>query len=443
MVTASLSRPRKEEGEETSGCHGIADGTQAGTEKSKENWTKQTSIKAYQQMAEKIYLNLKVQIAVAFLIGANFITNIIEKQIDPAGDRYASLFEAFELGYNILFTIELAVNMFAFWCSRFWNSRWNIFDFVVVSIGIINTARIPLPPSFQMLRMMRAFRVFRLFKRVDSLNKIIVALVRAIPGVVHAFVILTIVMSIYAILAVELFRTAGFDTNGQCRVASSRGTCVGDEYFGNFGRALYTLFQVMTGDSWSEAVARPILENFSSWVLGLGTAIFFVSFMLLNTIVFINVVVAVLLDKFLDDKGCPPPAPLDPELNHLEGLLPDSDDPTLVKRNHDGVSELLIPCEDGSDHSNSQKIQPAEAPKSHTAEPAVAGPLCNSSTCPPDDAASLRTHLAAIEQRLEFINEDVRASRSEMSALRDQLAVVLKAIQPLASLDSQVMASKI
>jgi len=90
-----------------------------------------------------------------------------------------------------------------------------------------------------------------------------------------------------------------------------------------------------------------------------------------------------------------------------------------------------------------KKIQPAEAPKSHTAEPAVAGPLCNSSTCPPDDAASLRTHLAAIEQRLEFINEDVRASRSEMSALRDQLAVVLKAIQPLASLDSQVMASKI
>jgi len=28
----------------------------------------------------------------------------------------------------------------------------------------------------------------------------------------------------------------------------------GYEYFGNFGKALFTMFQVLTGESWSEAI---------------------------------------------------------------------------------------------------------------------------------------------------------------------------------------------
>ena len=40
------------------------------------------------------------------------------------------------------------------------------------------------------LKMMRAFRVFRLFKRIKSLNKVVMALIKAIPGVANAFVIM-------------------------------------------------------------------------------------------------------------------------------------------------------------------------------------------------------------------------------------------------------------
>lgn len=258
----------------------------------------------HQDTVHKIYNGGLVQVAVACLIGANFLTNIVEKELDPAGTKYSSTFAVFELFYNICFTIELAVNMYAHWWKPFWASNWNIFDVVVVTIGIVNTINLPLPPAFSMLRMMRAFRVFRLFKRVRSLNKIIVAIVHAVPGVANAFLILAIVMSIYAILAVEFYLELGADckqVGGDARWLTPRGYCAGFEYFGTFSKSLYSFFQVLTGESWSEAVARPaIFFYYEDPIRAIGGGLFFVSYVLITAFVLTNVVVAVLLDKMVD-----------------------------------------------------------------------------------------------------------------------------------------------
>merc|ERR1719443_220985 len=155
-----------------------------------------------------------------------------------------------------------------------------------------------------MLRMMRAFRVFRLFKRVHSLNKIIVAIVHAIPGVTNAFLILAIVMSIYAILAVEFYYYIGEDCtrpDGDSRFKTPRGFCAGNEYFGTFTKSLYSFFQVLTGESWSEAVARPVIWfYYDDPIRAVGSGLFFVSYVLITAFVLTNVVVAVLLDKMVD-----------------------------------------------------------------------------------------------------------------------------------------------
>eukprot|EP00747_Dinoflagellata_sp_TGD_P147729 gnl/TRDRNA2_/TRDRNA2_176844_c1_seq8.p1 gnl/TRDRNA2_/TRDRNA2_176844_c1~~gnl/TRDRNA2_/TRDRNA2_176844_c1_seq8.p1 ORF type:complete len:470 (+),score=83.85 gnl/TRDRNA2_/TRDRNA2_176844_c1_seq8:60-1469(+) len=275
----------------------------------------QSAFRKSQKKAEALYLHVYVQVFVAGLIAANFLTNMIEKQIDPKGVLYEKEFRYFELGYNVAFTIELILNMYAFWWSRFWRSSWNIFDFVVVSIGIFMSLNLPLPPSLSLLRMMRAFRVFRLFKRVQSLNKIIVALLRAVPGVMNAFLIQAITMCIFSILAVEFYQNIGkvCDADGICGPCSneyitSRGDCIGDEYFGSFLKSLYTFFQVLTGDSWSEAVARPIMWWMDQPVLAFFTAMFFSCYILVAAVVLINVVVAVLLDKMgepLEDEETP------------------------------------------------------------------------------------------------------------------------------------------
>lgn len=250
----------------------------------------------------RFYNSFRFQMFVACLIGANFLTNIVEKEIDPQGIRYTREFLRLEYVYNILFTVELFINLYAHRWTDFWRSGWNVFDVIVVTIGLVNMVNLPLPECFSMLRMIRAFRVFRLFKRVRSLKKIITALAHAVPGVMNAFLLLTIVMCIYAILAVELFINVGKDCHDMDAVMppSYRGNCFGEEYFGSFSKSLYSFFQVLTGESWSEAIARPVLWWHTNPVLSVGSAVFFVSFVLVTAFVLTNVVVAVLLDKMVD-----------------------------------------------------------------------------------------------------------------------------------------------
>lgn len=253
-------------------------------------------------MVAKCYNSFRFQMAVACLIVANFLTNIVEKEIDPHGIKYTNEFLVLEYIYNVLFAVELVINMYAHRLSVFWSSGWNIFDVVVVTIGIVNMVNLPLPSCLNMLRMIRAFRVFRLFKRVRSLKKIITALAHAVPGVMNAFLLLTIVMCIYAILAVELFINVGRGCHDEepTLAPSFRGSCFGEEYFGSFSKSLYSFFQVLTGESWSEAIARPVLWWYTDPWLSVGSAVFFVSFVLVTAFVLTNVVVAVLLDKMVD-----------------------------------------------------------------------------------------------------------------------------------------------
>jgi len=276
--------------------------------------------------ALKVYSNRYVQGVVAFLIVLNFLVNCYEKEIDPYPPKLQShgpTWRAFDTFFNIAFLFEILLNIWS--CGgpykRFWYSGWNVFDFLVVIVGVVFMLDL-LPPEnpLSQLKMLRAFRVFRLFKRVKSLNKIITALVYAIPGVANAFVVMIIFMMIYSILAVEYFSSLGqmfgehpygtYVTYGDTSSPSNpsgipevhiidastdRGFTQGYEYYGTFTRALFTLFQVMTGDGWAD-LARPLM-----WGLdrnAVFVSIFFVTFILLTNIVLTNVVVAVLLDKF-------------------------------------------------------------------------------------------------------------------------------------------------
>jgi len=108
-----------------------------------------------------------------------------------------------------------------------------------------------------------------------------------------------LVVCIYAVLAVDLFKDSFKDCKNSDIAAAitPRGHCWGDEYYGNFFKSLYTLFQVLTGESWSEMAVRPYLfapttGSFDTFLI----SVFFVSFVCISGMVLLNVVVAVLLD---------------------------------------------------------------------------------------------------------------------------------------------------
>lgn len=232
----------------------------------------------YQAQVLAFYSARNLQLSVAAVILGNFVTNATQSQLYPGGlvEVGYGPFNSLELAFNSFFLVELIVNMYSAFLWHFWKSAWNIFDLTIVLVSWIAMFD-PSLPGVNVLRLFRAFRVFRLFKRVESLRRIIEGVVASLPGVGNAFVVLGILMGIWSVIGVEFFGL------------------VDPEDFGNFLRAMFTLWQVTTGDSGYSGIARPLLYDNGLVV----AAPYFVSFGFVASIVMTNVVIAILLDAYL------------------------------------------------------------------------------------------------------------------------------------------------
>ncbi len=113
----------------------------------------------------------------------------------------------------------------------------------------------------------------RLVSRLDKLRMIIGAIGRSIPGISWSAVLLLLIYYIFALIGTTLFGEAFPD------------------WFGSIAKSLYTLFQVMTLESWSMGISRPVMEVFGwAWV-------YFVPFVLISSFVIMNVVVGIVVNS--------------------------------------------------------------------------------------------------------------------------------------------------
>ena len=236
----------------------------------------------------------------ALLIFLPFISNVLEAQLDPAEEDadFTAAFYKTDMVFTILFTIELVINMFGHWFWEFWQDSWNVFDFFVVGVSLISLALSTnganAVRSVRLVRAFRSFRVMRLFGRLQSIRKIIVAAARSLAPVGNAFFIVLLIMAIYAIIGVQLFRQY------------SEGA------FGDFGKSMYTMFGITTMDGWQELVMMPMIlseadvpdgselpPGMSETVPRNGLMILFiVSYFVVVVWTMLPIVVAILLENF-------------------------------------------------------------------------------------------------------------------------------------------------
>ncbi len=181
-------------------------------------------------------------------------------------DNYGVLIDAFDLIILVMFTIEIALKI-VIYRLKFWTSAWNVFDFAIVAVSIL-----PAAGSFSIFRALRIIRTLRLLKNLPKLRLIIESLLKSIPSIGWIFVLLAIVYYIYAVVGVNLFREDY------------------PKYFGDLGRSFFTLFQIMTLESWSSAIARPIMDGVP------GAALYFVSFILIATYTTLNIFIAIVVN---------------------------------------------------------------------------------------------------------------------------------------------------
>ena len=230
-----------------------------------------TPWRRFRDRASVFYASNITQCSVGIIILASYFTAMYQSQILPAaGSSTANSLYVCEWIFTMLFLLELIVNLVAHWFWKFFRDPWNTFDFVVVTVSLLGLGFDDLP-AINVLRLIRVFKILRLFRKLTSLRILITALVSSIIPVLNSMVILMLFTSMYAIVATDLFHS-------RC-----------DEFFGDFSRSLYTLFQVATMDAWSSIVTRTLLEEFEgywkAWV-----SLFFVSYILLVGLVLMNIV---------------------------------------------------------------------------------------------------------------------------------------------------------
>ncbi|MDH5339200.1 MAG: ion transporter, partial [Rubrivivax sp.] len=129
-----------------------------------------------------------------------------------------------------VFVLEIALRIVA-WRSAFFRDPWSLFDLMVVGIALV-----PATGQFSVLRALRVLRVLRILTMVPSMRRVVGGLLAAIPGLASIAMVLGLVFYVFAVIATQLF---GADYPA---------------WFGTLGRSLYTLFQVMTLESWSMGI---------------------------------------------------------------------------------------------------------------------------------------------------------------------------------------------
>lgn len=165
-----------------------------------------------------------------------------------------------------IFTLEILLRIYVH-RLKFFKSPWCLFDLCVVAI-----AYIPASEAFAALRTLRVLRVLRLITTIPSMRRVIEGLLQAIPGIMSVCAILIIIYYVFAVIGTHLF-AAEFP-----------------DWFGNLGRTMFTLFQVMTLESWSMGIVRPVMEVYPyAWI-------FFMLYILISTFTMLNLFIAIIVN---------------------------------------------------------------------------------------------------------------------------------------------------
>jgi voltage-gated sodium channel len=216
---------------------------------------------SFQERAGRWVESDRIQHTIIALIVVNAITLGLETS-PRVMDSVGGLLKLIDRTLLAVFVAEILVKLYAF-RGRFFRNPWNTFDFLVVGIALI--------PSSGPLSVLRVLRVLRLISLIPRFRFVVESLLRAIPGILSIAGLLVILFYVAAVMATGLFGERF------------------PQWFGSLGESMYTLFQVMTLESWSMGIARPVIEVYPwAWA-------FFVPFILIATFTMLNLFIAIIV----------------------------------------------------------------------------------------------------------------------------------------------------
>ena len=194
-----------------------------------------------------------------------------------------------------IFTLEAVIKILAEGKRpiNYFRNAWNVFDFLIVTVCLMEPL-LPLDAEFlPVLRLARILRVLRLVTVVPKLQLIVGTLLKSIPSMFYVCILLFLLFYMYGAMGVFLY---------------------GDNdpiHFRNLQTALLSLFRVTTLEDWTDVMYINMYgsdnygytpEDLARWTpvptaSPLGAAFFFVSFVLIGTMVVLNLVIGVIMNS--------------------------------------------------------------------------------------------------------------------------------------------------
>ncbi len=223
-------------------------------------------------MRDRIAAFLELSIVRNGIIGVILFNSVI-LGMETSGTlmgAYGPLITALDRLCLSIFVVEILLKLFAYRLG-FFRSGWNIFDFLIVGISLV--------PGSEALTVLRALRILRLLRVVSvtpSLRRVVEGFLKALPGMGSVFLLMSMIFYIGSVMATKLFQDSF------------------PEWFGTIGRSAYSLFQIMTLESWSMGIVRPVMEVYPhAWV-------FFVPFIMMTTFAVVNLLVGLIVNSMQD-----------------------------------------------------------------------------------------------------------------------------------------------
>jgi voltage-gated sodium channel len=208
--------------------------------------------------------------------------------------RYGHLIYTLDSIVLWLFALEAAIKIAA--GGRRWHDYfrdpWNVFDFIIVVVCFL-----PVDARYaQVLRLARVLRALRLISTVPKLQLLVGSLLASLPAMFFVGLLLFIMFYVYAVTGVFLFGTND------------------PVHFRDLPTAFLSLFRIVTLEDWtdimyiqmyvsanypfsSQDAARYTFENQARPLVG---ALYFVSFVMLGTMIMLNLFIGVII-KSMDE----------------------------------------------------------------------------------------------------------------------------------------------
>ena len=222
------------------------------------------------EKVEALITNRRFELVITVLIILNAITLGLETS-QAVMNHLGGILHFFDRAVLWVFVGELGLRFFVY-RTKFFHDPWRIFDFMIVGIALI-----PASGNLSVFRALRILRVLRLVSMVPSLRRVVGGLISALPGMGSITMLLTLIFYVFSVVATKLY--------GEAFPA----------WFGTLPASAYSLFQIMTLESWSMGIVRPVMEAFPfAWA-------FFIPFILCTTFTVLNLFIGIIVSAMQAD----------------------------------------------------------------------------------------------------------------------------------------------